>query len=73
MAPGRLTSMGPCVQNSFKGSGAEAGGSAPRHLPQLQRDCTDEDGRANNRKALLPFTSVASLDFSSTNKCLSGG
>lgn len=44
MAAGRFTSKGPRVQNSLKHLGTEAGGSAPRHLPQLQRVCTGECG-----------------------------
>ena len=44
MAPGRFTSVGPSVQMSFKLVSAETGGLAPRHLPQLQQDCTDEYG-----------------------------
>lgn len=63
MVPGRFTSKDPCVQNSLKHLGAEAGGSVPRHLPQLQQDCTDECGWENCTKTPLPFTSIPLLDF----------
>lgn len=62
-APGRFTSKHPCLQNSLNHLGAEAGGSVPRHLPQLQQDCPGECGWENCTKTPLPFTSIPLLDF----------
>lgn len=62
-------SMGPCVQNSFKCLGAEAGGSAPRHLLQLHGTAPLSIGE----QITLRHVTYHLIILSSANKCLSTG